>query len=121
VIPRFLGLSTETFIPVVILLFMPDSPTRTQLFSEDDKVLLVERVRSNDQGLKQKHFKMNQVIEAAKDPFTYLLFLLAVSQTVVVGGLGNFSSLLINKAFGFDVSTSSSRLASCADSVPRRC
>jgi hypothetical protein len=61
----------KLFIPVDILLVSPDSPTRTRLFSQDDKVLLVERVLSSDQGLKQKHFKMNQVIEAAKDPFTY--------------------------------------------------
>lgn len=41
-----------------------------------------------------------------KDPYTYCLFFLALFQTMIVGGIGKFNSLLINRAFGFDVLTS---------------
>jgi hypothetical protein len=38
----------------------------------------VERVRSNDQGIKQKTWKKDQAIEALTDPYLWLLFTLAV-------------------------------------------
>lgn len=89
---------------VLVLFFLPDSPTRARWASEREKALFVERVRSNNQGIKQKQFKREQVVEAARDPLTYLLFGLAFFQTLVVGGINVFNSLLINQAFGFSVS-----------------
>ena len=35
---------------------------------------------------------------------TYLLFTMYFTQSTIVGGLNTFNSLLINRAFGFDVS-----------------
>lgn len=72
--------------------------------SAEDKVKLVERVRKNDQGIKQKVWKKDQAREAWLDPFTWLLFFMMFFQTLVVGGLNTFNSILINTAFGFDVS-----------------
>ncbi|RSH83548.1 uncharacterized protein EHS24_007236 [Apiotrichum porosum] len=86
---------------VIVFVFLPDSPTKAKWASEQDKKLLVERVRSNNQGLKQKHFKKEQMIEALTDPFTLCLFLLCVFNTLVVGGVGAFGGLLVTKAFGF--------------------
>ena len=83
---------------------MPDSPTRARWATEREKTLFVERVRANNQGIKQKVFKREQAVEAAKDPLTYLLFSLAFFQTLVVGGLSVFNTLLVNRAFGFSVS-----------------
>jgi hypothetical protein len=100
----FPHLLTPTAIGTILLL-MPDSPTRARWATEDEKVKFVERVRSNDQGIKQKVWKTEQAFEAVKDPYTYLLF-----NTLVVGGINTFNSLLINKAFGFDVSGQSSDL-----------
>ncbi|WOO79525.1 putative transporter [Vanrija pseudolonga] len=87
----------------IILIFLPDSPTKARWASEEDKVKFVERVRGNNQSLKQKVFKKEQAWEAAKDPFTYCLFLLAFSQTLIVGGINVFAGLLLNRAFGFSV------------------
>ncbi len=88
---------------VVTILFLPDSPTRARWATEKEKTLFVERVRSNNQGIKNTQYKREQVKEAATDQFTYLLFALAFFQTLVVGGINTFNSLLINKAFGFSV------------------
>ncbi|KZO90461.1 MFS general substrate transporter, partial [Calocera viscosa TUFC12733] len=85
----------------VIFFFMPDSPTRARWASEEEKVKLVERVRSNNQGLKHKVFSKAQVVEAFTDPYSYLLFALALFNTLIVGGINTFSNLLINQAFGF--------------------
>ncbi|WVR03573.1 hypothetical protein IAU60_000565 [Kwoniella sp. DSM 27419] len=87
----------------VTFLFLPDSPTRARWLTEAEKTRYVERVRANAQGIKHKAFKKAHVIEAALDPYTYLLFLLAFFNTLVVGGINTFNALLINKAFGFSV------------------
>ncbi|RSH86801.1 uncharacterized protein EHS24_005074 [Apiotrichum porosum] len=86
---------------VIIFIFLPDSPTKARWASKDEKKMLVERVRSNNQGLKQKRFKREQMVEALTDPFSACLFLLCVFNTLVVGGIGTFGGLLITKAFGF--------------------
>lgn len=67
----------------VTFFFLPDSPTKAKFLTEEEKTLYVERVRRNDQGIRQKQWRPEQGWEAAKDPFTYILFLLAVSQTIV--------------------------------------
>lgn len=61
-------------------------------------------MRINNQGIKQKKWKNDQAKEALLDPLTYLLFFMMFSQALVVGGLNTFNSILINSAFGFDVS-----------------
>lgn len=57
----------------------------------------VERVRRNDQGIKNKVFKRDQMVEAFRDPYTWLLFSLLLFQTLVVGGVNTFNNLLINQ------------------------
>ncbi|KAL1413231.1 hypothetical protein Q8F55_000984 [Vanrija albida] len=88
---------------VVILIWLPDSPTQARWATEEEKSKFVERVRVNNQGLKNTEFKREQVVEAFTDPYTFLLFLLPFLQTLVVGGINTFAPLLINKAFGFSV------------------
>lgn len=71
---------------IITWFFLPDSPTRARFLTENEKRMFVERVRRNDQGIKQKLFKRHQAIEALRDPLSWMLFLLAVNQTLVVGG-----------------------------------
>lgn len=68
---------------VTLLTFLPDSPTEARWATEEEKVLLVERVRENNQGLKNKTFKRDQAVEALKDPMTYLYFALPCVETMV--------------------------------------
>jgi hypothetical protein len=65
--------------------------------------MFVERVRSNNQGIKSKVFKRAQAIEAFKDPYTWCMFFLPFFNTLIVGGVSTFGGLLITRAFGFDV------------------
>lgn len=88
---------------IIIFIFLPDSPTQARWASEEEKVKLVERVRANNQGLKQKKFKKEQVIEAFTDPYSLCLFFLPFFQTLVIGGVNKFNNLLLNQAFHFDV------------------
>lgn len=66
--------------------------------------MYLERVRRNDQGIKQKDWKTDQALEILTDPIPWLAFTLMFVQTLVVGGLNTFNNLLITKAFGFSVS-----------------
>ena len=91
---------------IITWFFLPDSPTRARFLTEDEKKKYVERVRRNDQGLKNLTFKKAQAMEAIRDPFSWMLFMLAINQTLVVGGINTFNALLINKAFNFSVTDS---------------
>lgn len=89
---------------VVILIFLPDTPTKARWATESEKTLLVERVRSNNQGIQNTKWNSEQAREAFRDPFTWCLFFLPFFNTLVVGGVSTFGNLLITKAFGFSVS-----------------
>ena len=54
-----------------VLWWLPDSPMRAKCFSEEDKHLMVERVRSNQTGLQNRRFKMEHVKEALSDVQTW--------------------------------------------------
>lgn len=97
-------ITTDT--SVITFVFLPDTPQTARWATADEKVKFVERVRSNNQGWQEKNFSRAQMWEALTDPFSWLLFFLATFNTLVVGGLGTFNNLLINKGFGFDVLTS---------------
>jgi MFS family permease len=87
---------------VFVLVFMPDSPMRAKCFSEADKKLMVERVRSNQTGMQNKRFRKEHVIEAFQDPQMYCYCLIAICTTLPTSGLGAFANIII-KGFHFTV------------------
>lgn len=50
---------------------IPDNQLNAKWLSERDRVLAVARVRCNQQGIGNKHWKRYQVIEALTDPMTW--------------------------------------------------
>jgi hypothetical protein len=96
---------TLTRCSAIILIFLPDSPTKARWATEEEKVKFVERVRDNDQGIQAKRWKVEQVKEALTDPLSWLLVVMILFQTLVNGGIYTFNALLINRAFGFDPAT----------------
>lgn len=87
---------------LVVLVFLPDSPMRAKCFSEHDKKLMIERVRSNQTGLQSKTFRKDQLIEAAKDPQIYFYGITALLTTLPNSGLNTFCNIIIN-GMGFSV------------------
>lgn len=87
---------------LIVLAFLPDSPMRAKCFSEEDKKLMIERVRSNQTGLQNKVFRKDQFIEAFKDPQVYAYALVAFLTTLPTSGLGAFANIIIN-GLGFTV------------------
>ena len=85
----------------IVFFFLPSSPTKAKWATEHEKSLFVERVRSNNQGLRNIKWNPSQAKEAFTDPFTYCLFFLCFFNTLCVGGISTFGGLLITRAFGF--------------------
>lgn len=96
-----LGLATVVWAGVVGF-YLPDSPMSAKCFNEDDKRLLIERVRHNETGIQNKEYKRYQAVEALLDPFVWCIVMLIVTANLVIGGLGVFSNLIISQ-FGFSL------------------
>lgn len=71
-------------------------------YSEDEKRLIIERVRHNETGIKNREYKKYQVKEAFTDPFVWCCVSLITVANLVIGGLGVFSNLIIRE-FGFSL------------------
>lgn len=69
---------------------------RAKCFSEVDKKLMVERVRSNQTGIQNRKFRSYQFKEAVRDPQTYCYMLIGFTTTLPTSGLGAFYNIIIN-------------------------
>ncbi|KAJ5933556.1 hypothetical protein N7454_005885 [Penicillium verhagenii] len=94
---------------VFVLIFMPDSPMTATCFSEEDKRLMVERVRDNRTGIQNKKFRKYQVQEALKDPQTWCYCGIQLFTTMPTSGLGTFANIIIK---GFHFTTLQTQLLS---------
>lgn len=89
------------FTGFLMAIHLPDSPDKAWFLTEREKLMLVQRIRGNQQGFGNHHIKKNQIIEALIDPRTWLYFLYSFSADIPNGGLTNFMSLLFKEDFGF--------------------
>ena len=90
----------SVFWGLFVVWYLPDSPMRAKCFSEEDKRLMVERVRTNQTGLQNKKFRKEQAIEALKDPQIWCYCLIQICTTLPTSGLGAFYNIII-KGLGF--------------------
>lgn len=96
-----LGLATVVWAGIIAWV-LPDNPMTAKCYSEEDKRLMVERVRHNETGIQNRKYKKHQIIEALTDPFVWCIVLLIIVANLVIGGLGVFSNLIISE-FGFSL------------------
>ncbi|KAF2025099.1 MFS transporter [Setomelanomma holmii] len=93
--------SASTVMGIATLLFLPDLPTTAKFLSERERVVAVERVSGNRQGVKNSHFKKYQAWQTVKDPKTWILFVMATGAQIPNSALTSFASIII-KSFGVD-------------------
>ncbi|RAK98429.1 putative MFS transporter [Aspergillus ibericus CBS 121593] len=96
----FFGLITIVF-SGAILFWMPDSPIKAKFLEEDDKLLAIERLRMNQQGIETHEWKWDHVKEACLDVKSFFWFALMFSISIPSGGISTFGPLII-EAFGFN-------------------
>ncbi|KAI9692761.1 MAG: hypothetical protein M1820_009360 [Bogoriella megaspora] len=97
----FLVTGLVTFVVGVIFWFViPDNQMNARWLKPEERVLAIERIRQNQQGVGNKHWKIYQIREALTDPLSWAFFFYALISDIPNGGLTNFFSLLI-ESFGY--------------------
>ncbi|EME42508.1 hypothetical protein DOTSEDRAFT_89887 [Dothistroma septosporum NZE10] len=93
------GLVTAA-VGVVFMFTVPDNQLNARWLSKEDRVLALERIRINQQGVGNKHFKWYQMREALLDPMAWAFTAYALVADIPNGGITNFFSQLIT-SFGY--------------------
>jgi predicted MFS family arabinose efflux permease len=84
---------------ITVTFLLPDNPMSSRL-SREEKIWAVERLRGNQTGIENKHFKLSQAIECFKDPQTWLLALITIASNVPNGAVSSYQATII-KQFGY--------------------
>jgi ACS family allantoate permease-like MFS transporter len=71
------GLLTAS-VGIVFLWAVPDNQLNCRWLSKEDRILALERIRINGQGVGNKHFKFYQLKEALLDPLSWAFFFYAL-------------------------------------------
>ncbi|KAJ6263857.1 mfs allantoate transporter [Drechslerella dactyloides] len=94
-----LGLFTAA-VGVVFWFIMPDSQLNAKFLTPEERALAVGRIRGNNQGIGNRHFKMYQFKEGLADPMTWAFCFHAIVADIGAGGVTNFFNQLI-AGFGY--------------------
>ena len=73
------------------LLLLPNLPSTAKFLSPQERSVACQRVAVNRQGVKNRHFKWYQVRQAALDPKSWLLFLIALGGSLPNAALTSVS------------------------------
>ncbi|RSM19572.1 hypothetical protein CDV31_001459 [Fusarium ambrosium] len=85
---------------IVLVIFLPDTPDQARFLNEQQRTQAVDRIRSNQTGMKDNHFKWDQVREVVQDPNVLLLMVYQLTFSIPNGAHTTFSSLVM-AGFGF--------------------
>ncbi|TDZ15397.1 Thiamine pathway transporter THI73 [Colletotrichum orbiculare MAFF 240422] len=85
---------------VTVVFVLPDNPMSAKFLSPEERVWAIERLRENQTGVENKHFKWPQFVECFTDPQTYLLALITIASNVPNGAVSSFQATII-KGFGY--------------------
>ncbi|CDO93775.1 unnamed protein product [Kluyveromyces dobzhanskii CBS 2104] len=90
---------------LLILFIMPNTPADAKFLTEREKLVVLERIRGNNQGFGSKKFKWHQVKECVCDIRTWLYFFIGISVAIPNGGISSFGSIIL-KGFGYSTEKS---------------
>lgn len=85
---------------LLLYLILPPDPIRARGFNERERYILVARVRSNNSGVRNTHFKLAHVRELALDIKFWLMVVIALLSMIANGAISTFVPLII-AGFGF--------------------
>jgi len=101
------------FTSLAFWLLFPDSPTNAWFLTPAERTIAVRRLKENQTGVENKHFKKEQMIEALTDPKT-LLFALFAALDNVPNSLTNQKQIIVS-SFGF--TPLQTTLLGCVDGI----
>ncbi|KAH9928512.1 MFS general substrate transporter [Epithele typhae] len=103
-----------TLVTAVVFWFMfPDSPATAWFLTPEERVIAVERIKVNQAGVENKHFKRDQFIETLRDPKTWIWFFFAAISNVT-NSLSNQRQIIVA---GFGFTPLQTTLIGCVDGV----
>jgi ACS family allantoate permease-like MFS transporter len=70
---------------VVLVVFLPDTPEKARFLNEEQRTEAVDRIRSNQTGMKDNRYKWEQVREAITDRNVLLLMLYQLTFSIPNG------------------------------------
>lgn len=85
---------------VALFFILPPDPIRARGFNDRERYILVARLRTNNSGVRNTHFKLNQVWELLLDVKFWLAFGMALLGMIANGPVSTFSPLII-AGFGY--------------------
>lgn len=74
----------------------PENPQHANGFSDEERKLLLERVRANNAGVENKTFKLYQAREALTDWQMWGIMLLSIASCTGSGVVTTFASIVFN-------------------------
>lgn len=80
----------------VLLLLLPDTPATARWLSPEQREVAVNRIRSNQTGMKSNEYKWGQVREALTDVKVWLLVLYMLANSIPNGAYTTVSQSLKN-------------------------
>jgi hypothetical protein len=85
----------------VILFFMPPDPIRAKGFNERERYIAVARMKENNSGVRNKHFKIEQALESLYDIKFWIVFSMAFLIMIANGPVSSFIPIIIS-GFGYN-------------------
>ncbi|ESZ96313.1 putative MFS transporter [Sclerotinia borealis F-4128] len=86
---------------IISFITLPDLPSTATFLTPHERLIAINRVASNRQGVKNRHFQTYQAWQTFQDPKTWILFVMAVGAQVPNSALTSFTSIIVG-TFGFD-------------------
>lgn len=86
---------------IVVLLLLPPDPIRAKGFNERERYICVARMRTNNSGVRNTHYKPEQVKELLLDVRFWMMFFTAFFCMIGNGPVSTFTPIIIN-SLGFN-------------------
>ncbi|TKA62601.1 hypothetical protein B0A55_11105 [Friedmanniomyces simplex] len=96
----FCGCLTVAF-STIVFIFLPDSPMQARFLTADEKLIAIERLRMNQQGISSGEWRWDHVRDCLLDLKTWLWVAMLTAISIPSGGISTFGPLIV-KSFGFD-------------------
>lgn len=81
---------------LLMFFFMSDSPLSAKFLSHEEKVISIQRLKDNQQGVGNHKFKKEQFIETLLDYRTWLYVVIIFTSQIPGGGTSSFAAQLIS-------------------------
>lgn len=86
---------------LVILFVMPPDPIRAKGFNNRERYIAVARMKENNSGVRNKHFKLEQALESLCDIKYWIVFSMAFLIMIANGPVSSFIPIIMS-GFGFN-------------------